>query len=574
MLPTGYYRLELLQCRINRALDSEGVPKGRSILKRHFKKEDNTKACLRIGASCVKEMGNLQIIFSSIATFLWKYGGRFVKNLVFIGRSRVVFRLGFKRRLYTFGKVEAKRCGVAPYGHLCGQFGGKEILEFLMMKAGRLTYFGTRFNFGLHYGLRNIKSFEAPEGPSSHASDYLSPHLKNTDPFLRLHAYWARLELNLGKDLVAARGVWESFLKICGSMLEGWLGYISMEIELGHIKDARSIYKRCYSKRFPGSGSEDICHAWLRFEREFGTLEDLDHAAQKVSPRLEELQLFRSREESKVEEERESISKKNTREKRKQTSDITDEQSPAKRQKDTVRNLNEVHKKDKSQVPNSVEKNKPEETKVQVEETHVTKEEQSKDSNPVKARVYTDHCTAFVSNLHLKANSEDLRKFFSDGGVVGIRILHDKFTGKSRGLAYVDFLDDAHLAAAISKNKQKLLGKKLSIARSEPRRGKRDPSDQSLPREQGRGTDQTDVPGGSVSRESVEASQQFGPPKAPQPNARKPRVEHVQLKGKNTFAVPRNVAALNRTAKKPETKEQDEEKPKSNDEFRKIFTKG
>lgn len=27
---------------------------------------------------------------------------------------------------------------------------------------------------------------------------------------------------------------------------------------------------------------QDICHSWLRFEREFGTLEDFDHAARKV----------------------------------------------------------------------------------------------------------------------------------------------------------------------------------------------------------------------------------------------------------------------------------------------------
>lgn len=46
------------------------------------------------------------------------------------------------------------------------------------------------------------------------ASDYLSPQLKNSDGLLRLHAYWSHLELNLGKDLVAARGVWESLLKI------------------------------------------------------------------------------------------------------------------------------------------------------------------------------------------------------------------------------------------------------------------------------------------------------------------------------------------------------------------------
>lgn len=45
-----------------------------------------------------------------------------------------------------------------------------------------------------------------------------------------------------------------------------------------------------------------------------------------------------------------------------------------------------------------------------------------------------------------------------------------------KGLAYVDFLDDEHLAAALAKNKQKLIGQKLSIARSDPRRGGRESS--------------------------------------------------------------------------------------------------
>ncbi|XP_031271282.1 pentatricopeptide repeat-containing protein At1g62914, mitochondrial-like [Pistacia vera] len=40
------------------------------------------------------------------------------------------------------------------------------------------------------------------------------------------------------------------------SMLEVWQGYIAMEIELRHLNEARSIYKRCYSKRFSGTTSE------------------------------------------------------------------------------------------------------------------------------------------------------------------------------------------------------------------------------------------------------------------------------------------------------------------------------
>ena len=39
-------------------------------------------------------------------------------------------------------------------------------------------------------------------------------------------------------------------------MLEAWQAYISMEIEMGHIKEARSVYKGCYTKRFSGTGSE------------------------------------------------------------------------------------------------------------------------------------------------------------------------------------------------------------------------------------------------------------------------------------------------------------------------------
>ncbi|KAE8688795.1 hypothetical protein F3Y22_tig00110956pilonHSYRG00244 [Hibiscus syriacus] len=269
------------------------------------------------------------------------------------------------------------------------------------------------------------------------AADYLSPHLKNTDGLLRLHAYWAHLELKLGKDLNAARGVWESLIKSGGSMLEAWKSYIAMEIELDHINEARAIYKRCYSKRFSGTGSEDICHSWLRFEREFGTLEDLNHAEKKVTPRLEEMQLSRLQQESKcfteATDQREQTLKNTAREKRKS----------AKRQKHTSQNK-KLHKKENTQGLTLAEVKDGEEKRGKAEEQ--VNEKQMKDTNPTKSRLYTDQCTAFVSNMSIAAKNEDLHQFFSNvGGVTAIRILLDKFTGKSRGLAYVDFEDEEHL---------------------------------------------------------------------------------------------------------------------------------
>ncbi|KAF8404008.1 hypothetical protein HHK36_008884 [Tetracentron sinense] len=414
----------------------------------------------------------------------------------------------------------------------------------------------------------DVLDYAAIRSTFQHATNYLSPHLKNADGLLHLHAYWARLELNLGKNLVASRGVWESLLKISGSMLGAWQGYIAMEIELGHINEARSIYKRCYSKRLIGTGSEDICHSWLRFEREFGTLEDFEHAVLKVTPRLEELQTFRSQQDPKgisgLTSQKEGPLKKNAPEKRKVGTRLADEQPPMKRQKDASHNPKRVYGKDKAQK--STESSKVREIESKVENSDTTDEQQIKDSTSEKTKLYTDQCTVFISNLGLQANYEHLHDFFSDvGGVVAIRILKDKFTGKSRGLAYVDFLDDEHLAAALAKNRRMLLGRNLSIARSNPKQGKKRESF-------GSSTAIEHVEGGSDSKEAVEIiSNESGAPQASSYASHR-RGEHVELKGKNTFAVPRTVRPLGRSKNEPMSEEKDEN-PKSNDEFRNMLLK-
>lgn len=404
------------------------------------------------------------------------------------------------------------------------------------------------------------------------ASDYLCQHLKGTDALLRLHAYWARLELSLAKDIVAARGVWESLLKISGTMLEAWQSYIQMEIENGNLNEARSIYRRCYTKRFPGSGSEDICQSWLRFEREFGTLEDYDYTVLKVSPRLEELRMFSLQQESKTVvtpgELKEHSSRKTAREKRKPSSNLSEDQSSSKRQKDIAKNYKEETKKDNIKGLNVSGANKPEEAVAIVDKPDSSKEQQKKEPTHEKAK-YTDQCTAFISNLSLNATYEHLRNFFSDiGGVQSIRILKDRYTGKSRGLAYVDFSDNAHLDAAVAKNRQTLLGKKLSIARSDPKQSKKRGLD-GLHHTNNEGTKApTDDQERPNKVDSVESSKES----ADQSSSSK-RHDRIQLKGKNTFAVPRNVRALGWSANKPKTVEGEEEKPKSNNEFREMLLK-
>ncbi|KAJ8529715.1 hypothetical protein K7X08_036550 [Anisodus acutangulus] len=408
------------------------------------------------------------------------------------------------------------------------------------------------------------------------ASDYLSPHLKNTESFLRMYGYWARLESTLGKDLVAARGVWESLLKISGSVLEVWQGYIAMETGMGNINEARSLLKRCYSKRFPGTGSQDICNSWIRFEREYGALDDFDLAVKKVTPRLEELQLFKLQEAKSVgvsADDRDNSSRKNMREKRKPISNLSEEQTPAKRHKDKAKNVKITSEGSKGQAKDTVKVNNTKSDVAASKPASGSKNE-NKDVSSGKPQQYNDQCTAFVSNLNLKANYDDIRRFFSDiGGVVAIRILNDKFTGKSRGLAYVDFSDDEHLASAVAKNKQTLLGKRVSIAKSDPKGRKKGSAAHGVSLRQGDGADQTTENSKSGTKVSVEGSEGKGL----QPNPSHQRASNIQLKGKNTFAMPRAVRSLGWVDKdKPKSKETDaveDENPKSNDEFRKMFIK-
>ncbi|KAL8109467.1 hypothetical protein AgCh_025527 [Apium graveolens] len=390
------------------------------------------------------------------------------------------------------------------------------------------------------------------------ASDYLS-QLNNTGSLLHMYSYWARLESSLGKDIVAARGVWESFLKSSGSTVEAWQGYISMEIGAGHLNHARSLYKRCYSKRLSGTGSEDICNSWIRFEREYGTLQDLDHAVQKVTPRLAELQLFRLQQDSKyvaVSADQTDTYSKVKEKKRKPVPGVSSEESPAKRKKGTTQNLDlkKSHNVDKNQLKTSDMVEEMEHSEGQVRKPERENEVETKASTATKSRHYNDQCTAFMSNLNFKATVEDLRNFFGDvGGIKDVRILKDKFTGNSRGLAYVEFSDDEHLVAALKKNKRILLGKKVSIARSDPKQGRKEGSTKHGKSEAGQPT--------QISEGNKDSHSDQG---------------HTEkkVKGSNLF-LPRNVRPLGYTSnintKSDGVGEVADEQPKSNDEFRKML---
>ncbi|KAG1363662.1 putative squamous cell carcinoma antigen recognized by T-cells 3 [Cocos nucifera] len=128
------------------------------------------------------------------------------------------------------------------------------------------------------------------------------------------------------------------------------------------------------------------------------------------------------------------------------------------------------------------------------------------------------------------------------------------------GLAYVDFSDDKHLATAIAKNKQKLLGRKISIARSDPKQShKRSSTGSSSSKGHGQGARFRNDHNRSVEMSEGTFEERRG--------------NNVKLLGKNTFAAPRAVAKSHGRSNKEAKIDGETEKPKSNDEFRDMLLK-
>jgi len=77
----------------------------------------------------------------------------------------------------------------------------------------------------------------------------------------------------------------------------------------------------------------------------------------------------------------------------------------------------------------------------------------------------------YVGNLSFNTTEEQLRQAFeSFGEIKSVSIITDKFTGESRGFAFVEMPDKEAAAAAISGlNGQELNGRKLNINEARPR---------------------------------------------------------------------------------------------------------
>jgi RNA recognition motif-containing protein len=77
----------------------------------------------------------------------------------------------------------------------------------------------------------------------------------------------------------------------------------------------------------------------------------------------------------------------------------------------------------------------------------------------------------FVGNLSYQTMESDLQDYFSQAGVVSsVNLMLDKFTGKSRGFAFIEYgsSEDANKAVEMFHNKE-FQGRQLTVNIARPR---------------------------------------------------------------------------------------------------------
>lgn len=84
----------------------------------------------------------------------------------------------------------------------------------------------------------------------------------------------------------------------------------------------------------------------------------------------------------------------------------------------------------------------------------------------------------FVGNLSYQTMEQDLQEFFSQAGnVTSVNLMFDKFTGKSRGFAFVELASPEEANKAVEMfNGKELQGRSLTVNIARPREERPRPS--------------------------------------------------------------------------------------------------
>ncbi|KAG1673486.1 Squamous cell carcinoma antigen recognized by T-cells 3 [Nymphon striatum] len=313
------------------------------------------------------------------------------------------------------------------------------------------------------------------------AIDFLSENYPNEgDPYCTIQQYWARLEARHLNNMGKARKIWTDIMSYGnGKYAQMWLEYYNLERSFGDPEHERKVLQmgvQCAS-----DSPETIVDMFLMFEKDFGTLEQLDAAVTRC-----EAQMLRVTERRAKIAEKESEQRRSVVEHRKQTKSTKSNNRTAKfetKKKDLifVKEGNSVpaeegggNKFKKPVVPTSKEnpmkrppppgfekqrsKHEPVNKKPKFETAADKSTEHVHDP-------LADERTVFLSNLAFSLKEDLIKDIFKPiGTITDLRIVKD-FRGNSKGYGYLEFENQSEAEEALKKDRHVLNGRPIYVSR-------------------------------------------------------------------------------------------------------------
>ena len=260
------------------------------------------------------------------------------------------------------------------------------------------------------------------------------------DPQCVILQYWARTEAIHANDMEKARKLWTDILSQGHSAYAAsWLEYIALEKSYGDTKHLRKLYVKALAavKDWP----ESIVSSWIDFERDEGTLEQMEFCESKTTEKME-----------KVLEERQKLQHTAIRSSEYSEGQHVRKANKRKNQPDEGRWKNLGGSMDKRQ---KIEKprRKSATTSAEQPSTSAVSTVKPKIAPPpgykhppeiehIEAennQEVNDKITVFCSNLDYEATEEEVKEALSAAGeIMLVRMVRD-YKKRSKGFCYVQF---------------------------------------------------------------------------------------------------------------------------------------
>ncbi|XP_011871430.1 PREDICTED: squamous cell carcinoma antigen recognized by T-cells 3-like [Vollenhovia emeryi] len=292
------------------------------------------------------------------------------------------------------------------------------------------------------------------------------------DPNCVILQYWARFEAIHADDMEQMRRLWADILSHGHSATASyWLEYIVLEKSYGDSKHLRKLYQKALGST--QDWPESIANSWIDFERDKGTLEQMEFCEAKTKDKLDKIMAERQKAQQ-VHSQSESSTQDRKASKRKADDGKWKNlgSSPSKIVKTDVRvrpKLRESFLNVDSKTTNEEEKSKPEVVPPPGYKTTEIKDTDDKDSQPE----IDDSITVFVSNLDYTATEDEVRDVLKPvEPITSFRMIKD-YKGRSKGYCYVQLSSAEAVKEALKLDRTPIRGRPMYVSKCDPNKSTR-----------------------------------------------------------------------------------------------------